>query len=168
MPFTGLNPGSNRSIFTPALRGQGITNGVAANLTLSPLIIGEDSRYAPLLEPSRKSLTSRPSLGRFIQGQIGELESLAEYATPDELSSVEDLAPGDGGTLREGLAKIAVYKDEQRAVHRRFASCRHMGCIVHWNSLEKCWDCPCHASHFAPEGSVLNGPAVTALANADS
>jgi len=40
----------------------------------------------------------------------------------------------------------------------------HMGCVVHWNSLEQCWDCPCHGSQFAPDGTPLNGPAVAPLA----
>jgi hypothetical protein len=31
---------------------------------------GEDSRYAPVLEPSRKSLTSGASLGQFVRGQL--------------------------------------------------------------------------------------------------
>jgi Rieske Fe-S protein len=34
---------------------------------------------------------------------------------------------------------------------------------VHWNSTEQCWDCPCHGSHFAPDGEVLNGPAIAPL-----
>jgi Rieske Fe-S protein len=68
--------------------------------------------------------------------------------------------------MRDGLGKVAVYKDDQGVLHRRSASCTHLGCIVHWNSLEKCWDCPCHGSHFSPRGDVLNGPAVAPLAAA--
>jgi Rieske Fe-S protein len=39
--------------------------------------------------------------------------------------------------------------------------------VVHWNSLEQCWDCPCHGSQFAPDGTALNGPAVSPLAKLD-
>jgi Rieske Fe-S protein len=44
------------------------------------------------------------------------------------------------------------------------AACTHMGCLVHWNSLEQCWDCSCHGSQFAADGTALNGPAVQPLA----
>ena len=163
MPFTGRNPGNRHIYIHSGDSGQGITNGVAASLTLLPLIIGEDSRFAPLFEPSRKSSTSRPSLAEFVKGQVGVAKNLAEYITPGEVGSEDDIAPGEGAILREGLTKIAVYKDEQGAILRLSAACTHMDCIVHWNSLEKCWDCPCHGSHFAPDGAVLNGPAVHAL-----
>jgi len=36
--------------------------------------------------------------------------------------------------------------------------------VVHWNSAERSWDCPCHGSRFDTEGEVLHGPAATALA----
>ena len=39
----------------------------------------------------------------------------------------------------------------------------NLGCHVHWNSTEQCWDCPCHGSQFAPDGAVLNGPATEPL-----
>jgi Rieske Fe-S protein len=42
--------------------------------------------------------------------------------------------------------------------------CTHVGCIVHWNPFERCWDCPCHGSQFAIDGTALNGPAIKALA----
>lgn len=163
MPFTGRNPGDRHIYIHSGDSGQGITNGVVASLTLLPLIIGEDSHFAPVLEPSRKSLTSQPSLGEFIQGQVGVAKNLAEYATPGEVRSEDDIARGEGAILREGLAKIAAFKDENGRVFRLSAACTHMGCIVHWNSLEQCWDCPCHGSQFAPDGAVLNGPAVSAL-----
>jgi Rieske Fe-S protein len=77
---------------------------------------------------------------------------------------VDELEPGRGAIIREGLTKVAAYRDEQGQLHRRSAACTHLGCHVHWNSLERCWDCPCHGSHFAVDGTVLNAPAVGPLA----
>ena len=80
--------------------------------------------------------------------------------------SAEELKPGQGAIVREGLTKIAAYRDENGVLHRRSAACTHVGCHVHWNSLEVCWDCPCHGSHFAVDGTALNAPAISALAPA--
>jgi Rieske Fe-S protein len=38
-----------------------------------------------------------------------------------------------------------------------------IGCHLHWNSFETCWDCPCHGSQFAVDGTALNAPAIRAL-----
>jgi Rieske Fe-S protein len=38
-----------------------------------------------------------------------------------------------------------------------------MGCKVHWNSVETSWDCPCHGSRFRPDGTVIEGPALSPL-----
>jgi hypothetical protein len=164
MPFSGRNPGSRNIYIHTGDSGQGVTNGVAGSLTILPLIIGEDSRYAPVLEPSRKSLSSGSSLGEFVRGQAGVVQNLTEYITPSEVSSVDEIAAGEGAVMRQGATKVACYKAEDGTITRRSASCTHMACIVHWNTFEKCWDCPCHGSHFAPDGEVLNGPAVKPLA----
>ena len=65
--------------------------------------------------------------------------------------------------MRRGLEKIAVYRDPQGQLHERLAACPHLGCVVHWNRAETTWDCPCHGSRFAPDGEVLQGPAVHRL-----
>jgi hypothetical protein len=167
MPFSGRNPGSRNIYIHTGDSGQGITNGVAGSLTIMPLIIGEDSRYAPVLDPSRKSMTSTSSIGEFVRGQAGVVKNFAEHVGPAEVSSVEEIAPGEGAIMQQGMSKLACYKGEDGSVIRRSAVCTHMGCLVHWNTFEKCWDCPCHGSHFAPDGSVLNGPAVKPLAEVE-
>jgi Rieske Fe-S protein len=42
-------------------------------------------------------------------------------------------------------------------------TCTHLGCQLNWNRAERSWDCPCHGSRFAPDGDVLQGPAVHRL-----
>ena len=167
MPFSGRNPGNDNIYIHSGDSGQGITNGVAGAVTIAALIAGKPAPFAPLLEPSRKPVTSRPSLANFIEGQIGAAKNFAEYLGPGEIKSEAELAPGQGAVLREGLHKLAVYRAEDGTLVRRSAVCTHAGCLVHWNSLEVCWDCPCHGSQFATDGEVLNGPATKPLAAVD-
>ena len=111
-------------------------------------------------DPSRKT---PGAVQNFVAENVTAVKNFAEYVAPGEISSIDELKPGQGAILREGLTKVAAYRDEKGAVSRRSAKCTHLGCLVHWNSLEQCWDCPCHGSHFAPDGKVLNGPAIAPL-----
>lgn len=40
-------------------------------------------------------------------------------------------------------------------------TCTHLGCVA--STTEVGFDCPCHGSRFDPDGTVLGGPAPTAL-----
>ena len=96
------------------------------------------------------------------------MKNFAEYIAPGELKSTDDLESGKGAIIREGVRKIAAYRDDHGRVHRISAACTHVGCHLHWNSFERCWDCPCHGSHFAVDGTALNAPAVAALESFES
>ena len=37
--------------------------------------------------------------------------------------------------------------------------CPHLGCALKWNKAEHSWDCPCHGSRFAANGTLLDNPA---------
>ena len=167
MPFSGLVGGTAHTYVHTGDSGMGITNGVAGSLTIAPLIMGNDSRFASLLNPGRKSLTALSSIEEFVREQAGSAKNMLEHITAGEIKSADELAPGEGGLMRRGLKKIAVYRGEDGEVVERSAVCTHLGCIVHWNGFEKCWDCPCHGSQFAPDGQVLNGPAVKPLAEVE-
>ena len=53
--------------------------------------------------------------------------------------------------------EVAVYHDGKKTytVLRR---CPHMGCTLLFNSIEKTWECPCHASKFDITGKCIKGP----------
>jgi Rieske Fe-S protein len=87
--------------------------------------------------------------------------------TPGEVSSADEVPPGEGAILRRGLHKVAVFRDPSGRVVERSAVCPHLGCIVDWNTAEKSWDCPCHGSRFTAEGRVVNGPALSDLPEAE-
>ena len=41
--------------------------------------------------------------------------------------------------------------------------CTHLGGVLSWNDAECTWDCPLHASRFAPDGTRIEGPALRDL-----
>ena len=49
----------------------------------------------------------------------------------------------------------------------RLQPATHLGGVLEWNDAESSWDCPLHGSRFAPDGTLLEGPAVNDLAKLD-
>lgn len=41
----------------------------------------------------------------------------------------------------------------------RTKRCSHLGCTLVYNRQEHSWDCPCHGSRFAEDGSLIDNPA---------
>jgi glycine/D-amino acid oxidase-like deaminating enzyme/nitrite reductase/ring-hydroxylating ferredoxin subunit len=165
VPFSGRD-GSERIYVHTGDSGTGMTNGVAGALNFIALYRNEKARFADLFEPRRKP-TSSYALGEYVKGQGPVVANLAEYLESGEVDNVEEIKPGEGAIVRRGLSKHAVYRSEDGSLVELSAVCTHVGCIVHWNSFEKCWDCPCHGSQFEPDGRVLNAPAVRRLAKVE-
>jgi cytochrome b6-f complex iron-sulfur subunit len=38
-------------------------------------------------------------------------------------------------------------------------NCTHLGCTFPWNPNDQQFQCPCHGSRYAPDGTVVRGPA---------
>lgn len=163
--FIGRNPGTADNVFVvTGDSGQGMTHGVIAGMLVSDLVLGVDNPWASLYDPSRVSLRL-DTVKEFVRAGLQTAGHYAEHLTgaPGEVESVEEIAPGSGAVLGKGPSPIAVYRDPSGTAHRLTAVCSHLGCIVHWNDLEKSWDCPCHGSRYDAHGRVLNGPATAGL-----
>ncbi|CAN5857834.1 FAD-dependent oxidoreductase [soil metagenome] len=159
--YIGRNPGDKGHVLVATGdSGHGMTHATIAGILLTDLILGRPNPWEALYDPSRKSLKSA---AEYVKENVNVATQYLDYISPGEVRSVDEIRPGEGALVRQGLTKLAVHRDEHGALHSLSAVCTHLGCIVHWNSLEGTWDCPCHGSRFGIDGAVLNGPAVVGL-----
>jgi glycine/D-amino acid oxidase-like deaminating enzyme/nitrite reductase/ring-hydroxylating ferredoxin subunit len=157
--FIGRDPGSGMDNVYLATgdSGQGMTHGTIAGMLISELVLGRTSPWEKIYDPARRTL-SRESVKEFLTENLDVGARYLEWLRSGD-ASAEGIAPGTGKVLQRGTQRIAAYRDESGTLIERSAVCTHLGCIVHWNTEERSWDCPCHGSRFAPDGEVLNGPA---------
>jgi glycine/D-amino acid oxidase-like deaminating enzyme/nitrite reductase/ring-hydroxylating ferredoxin subunit len=144
--------------------GMGMTHGTIAGMLLDDLIVGRENLWARLYDPGRVPIRA---IGEFAKENLNVVAQYADYLGKGDVDSFDEIAPGTGAVVREGLKRVAAYRDDTGALHLRSAVCTHLGCVVAWNHAERTWDCPCHGSRFDPLGRVLNGPAVHALETVD-
>ena len=159
--FIGRNPMDADHIYVATGdSGMGMTHGTIAGILLTDLIQERANPWADLYDPSRIRMKAA---GDFIKENLDVAAQFTSYLTPGEVSSMDEITPNTGAVVRDGLRKVAVFRDEAGELHRHSAICPHLGCIVGWNKAESTWDCPCHGSRFDARGRVLNGPAAQDL-----
>lgn len=145
--------------------GMGMTHGTIGGMLVSDQISGRENLYEKVFDPSR---IATQSITEAVPELISSTAPYADWVTGGDVSSFDDIGKGEGAVIREGLSKIAAYRDENGRLHKHSAVCTHMGCIVRFNSSEKTWDCPCHGSRFgAEDGHVINSPAMSPLNGAE-
>jgi len=163
MPYVGrLTPRSERVLMATGFAKWGLAAGTAAAHALADLIAGNRNATAELFDPWRK--TVRASAVKLVEEnvQVGARFLGDRIAKPGG-RSLDSLGPGEGDIVRHDGEKLAAYRDGDGKLIAVSPRCSHLGCQVNWNSAERSWDCPCHGSRFAPDGRVLEGPAVHAL-----
>jgi glycine/D-amino acid oxidase-like deaminating enzyme/nitrite reductase/ring-hydroxylating ferredoxin subunit len=163
MPYVGrVTPRSERVLMATGFAKWGLTGGTAAAHALADLVAGRPSATAELWDPWR--MTARASARKLVE----ENAKVGARFVGDRISkpggrTADSLAAGEGDVVSHDGEKVAAYRDEDGTLVAVSARCSHLGCQVNWNSAERSWDCPCHGSRFAPDGRVLEGPAVHAL-----
>jgi glycine/D-amino acid oxidase-like deaminating enzyme/nitrite reductase/ring-hydroxylating ferredoxin subunit len=160
--YIGRNPGDTNVYVVTGDSGNGITHGTIAGILITDLISGRENSWAKLYDPSRKTL--KPAVVTdYVAENANVVAQMRDYFTPGSEPSADQIRKGKGATLRDGVKKIAAYRDDSGTLHKFSAVCPHLGCVVRWDDFEKTWDCPCHGSRFDALGRVVNGPAVSDL-----
>lgn len=161
LAYLGRNPMDDKNVYIiTGDSGNGMTHCTIGAMLVTDLILGRDHPWASLYDPARKVTHG---IMDFVSEQANTLSQFGEWVTGGDVASVEEIAAGDGAIVRQGAHKLAVYRDEHGELHALSAKCTHLGCVVHWNSAERSWDCPCHGTRYATNGEVLHGPAPTPL-----
>ncbi len=166
LPYVGrMSPAARHVCVITGLRKWGLSNGTAAALMLTDTLTGKPNRWAPVFNSNR--ITPAASARRFVRenaktaatvlaGKLGGRRAGHAATAPA-------LAPGDGTVIGAGGESTAVFKDDDGRIHAVSAVCTHLGCTVGFNPADATWDCPCHGSRFAIDGSVIQGPAARNL-----
>jgi len=157
LAFIGKNPMDADNVFVATGdSGNGLTHGTIAGILLTDLIVGRESPWREVYEPSRKPVMAA---GRFAKENLNVAAQYLDRLGAAGPDNAELIAPESGAVLQRGARKVAVYRGARGALHEMSAICPHLGCVVQWNPAEKTWDCPCHGSRFDKLGAVVNGPA---------
>ena len=159
--FLGRNPLDNDNVYViTGDSGNGMTHCTLGGMIITDLILGRQNPWSSMYDPGRKIIHG---FSEYVTEQANTLSQYSDWVKGGEVSSISDIPIGEGAIVQEGADKLAVYHDSDGKIHTVSAVCTHLGCIVHFNSAERSWDCPCHGSRFDIDGEVLHGPASAPL-----
>jgi glycine/D-amino acid oxidase-like deaminating enzyme/nitrite reductase/ring-hydroxylating ferredoxin subunit len=162
LAFIGRNPvRGERVLIATGDSGNGLTHATLAGVLLTDLVQGRRNPWQRLYDPARKSLRAARE---YVSENLNVAAQFADWIEPGEVKSARALKRGEAGVIRDGLRKIAAFRDTDGTLYQHSAACPHLGCAVAWNAAEQTWDCPCHGSRFDKyDGHPLNGPAAQPL-----
>ena len=170
VPFVGVMPRTlGRVRFATGYAKWGLTNGPAAAIRLTSEIMRVPFRErASWMIALGTRLTVPADLARGArENALVGAEAAKGWLRAESASvPVPRPAEGEGVVAQRAGHPVAVSSvdGQTRAVS---AVCTHLGGIVAWNDADRTWDCPLHASRFAPDGTRIEGPAVEDLTPLD-
>lgn len=166
VPFIGrLAPRASRRYVATGFHKWGIAHSMVSARLISDLIAGRENPHLDTYDATR----ILPSISRDLvtnslkvaQRYVGD-RICARRRPSDELPEA-----GHGIVVQRDGSTTAIARSSTGELHAVNAVCTHLGCIVGFNDGEQTWDCPCHGSRFALDGTVIDGPATAPLGHVD-
>ncbi|MEU7316841.1 FAD-dependent oxidoreductase [Streptomyces sp. NPDC007083] len=167
VPYIGrFHAGTRHTYVAAGFGGWGMSSGVLAGQLLAAQLTGEPlPPWAQLYDPVRLRAGEAPALLR-LQSAVAR-RFVADRLRPSHVDSVDEILPGDGAIVRVRGRRCAVHRTTEGELRALSPRCPHLGCLVRFNDAETAWECPCHGSRFATDGTVLQGPATRPLDRRD-
>jgi glycine/D-amino acid oxidase-like deaminating enzyme/Rieske Fe-S protein len=161
LAFLGRNPMDEKNVFViTGDSGNGMTHCTIGAILVTDQIMNRKNPWEALYDPGRISFRSATN---FLKENTNVAAQYTEWL---ELKASPDFDAFDvieGVVYRQGLKLLGAYKNDEDEIKFISVACSHLGGVVHWNNVEKSWDCPCHGSRFDSSGKVIEGPALSDL-----
>lgn len=159
-PFFGRVAGFDGRVLTATgFAKWGMTNAVAAAIALAGHAEDAPPAWAA---PFAEGEPGMHAAGELVRANAAVAVGLVRgWASPRQTYRDAD-AGVRARVRRRGVEPVAESQIGGRACAVS-AVCAHLGGVVRWNTAERTWDCPLHGSRFAPDGRVLEGPALRDL-----
>ena len=143
----------------------GMTTSHVAAQIISDKILNKKNKYEEIYKATRfQPLKNYKEMGNMLKQSV---YSLAINKIKMPKYKYEDLENDTGGVVEYEGEKMGIYKDKQGNIFAIEPYCKHLGCELSWNNLEKTWDCPCHGSRYDYTGKLINEPATEDLDRID-
>lgn len=160
LPYIGRN--HSDCFIATGFATDGLVWGTVAARLVAAELLGHKASFAELVKPGRLSpLKGGKSI---LEENVLVVKQLVkDYLTKRQDEKLSSLKPGDSAIVDAEGETFAAWRAPDGELFAVSNVCTHVGCKVHWNSVETSWDCPCHGSRFRPDGTVIEGPAIRPL-----
>ena len=134
----------------------GMTTSHVAAKIISDKILGNENSYENIYTATRlEPIKNSKEFGNILKQSAYSL-AINKFSAP--IISYEELENDSGGVVDYKGKKLGIYKDKKGKMFAVVPYCKHLGCELSWNNLEKTWDCPCHGSRYDYMGKIITEP----------
>jgi len=161
LPYIGRKSSGSNQFVATGFSTDGLVYGTLAGMIISDAINGEENAYSEIFKASRHQPLKAAK--KFVKENLNVGKQFVKDLPFLLKKEGKELLPDEGLVTKSDGKRIAVYKNKEGKYKVHSAVCPHFGCVVHWNNVEKSWDCPCHGSRFDVCGKVIEGPSLESL-----
>lgn len=131
------------------------TSNIAAQI-ISDKILGKDNKYEEIFKSTRMEPIKNIEEVKNMLSQASKSIVLSKFEIPEE--QLKNVKNGEGKIVNVNNTKVGIYKTEDGEIYKVKPICTHLGCELHFNNIEKVWECPCHGSKFNYKGESIEVP----------
>ena len=139
----------------------GITTSNIAAEIITDKILEQENEYEEIFKSTRlEPIKNIKEVTNMVRESVNSLVAKKLELPQEEANQIQN---GEGRIVEVNGQKIGIYKNNEGEIYKVNPVCKHLGCELSWNNLDKTWDCPCHGSRYDFKGNLIYGPSVKNL-----